>query len=81
MAIKAVNNTAGPDGLVPILLVFSLYLRITDQDPLVPTITKRAKAIRIAIKEVRSLYAKRQVWEALIARNRPNTTRILNLLL
>ena len=26
MAIKAINNSAGPDGLVPMLLVFSAYL-------------------------------------------------------
>jgi len=25
IAIKAVNNSAGPDGLIPILLVFSAY--------------------------------------------------------
>ena len=25
MAVKAVNNSAGPDGLVPILLVFGAY--------------------------------------------------------
>jgi hypothetical protein len=43
-------------------------------------IIKRAEAIYMAIKEVRKLYAKRQVQEALIAKNRPNTTGILNLL-
>ena len=26
MAVKAVNNSAGLDGLIPILLVFSAYL-------------------------------------------------------
>ena len=25
IAVKAVNNSAGPDGLIPILLVFSAY--------------------------------------------------------
>ena len=25
MAVKAVNNSAGPDGLIPILLVFGAY--------------------------------------------------------
>ena len=61
MAVKAVNNTAGPDGLVPTLLVFRAYPRITDQDPPAATITKRAKAIRTAIKEVRRSYTERQV--------------------
>src|SRR5580692_12699420 len=39
MAIKALNDTAGPDGLVPTLLVFRAYPRMTDLDPLTPTMT------------------------------------------
>ena len=61
IAIKAINNITRPDKLVLTLLVFRLYLKITDQDPPAPTITKRAKAIYIAIKEVRRFYAERQV--------------------
>ena len=34
MVIKAVNDFAGLDGLVPILLVFGAYLWITDDSPL-----------------------------------------------
>ena len=30
MAVKAVNDSAGPDGLVPMLLVFGAYPRTTD---------------------------------------------------
>jgi len=26
MAVKAINNSVGPDGLVPMLLVFNAYL-------------------------------------------------------
>ena len=33
MAVKAVNDTSGPDGLVPTLLVFGAYPRITEFDP------------------------------------------------
>ena len=61
MVVKAVNDIVRPDKLVLTLLVFGLYPRITDQDPPAPTITKRAKAIYIAIKEVRRFYAERQV--------------------
>jgi hypothetical protein len=61
MAVKAVNNTTGLNRLVPTLLVFRAYPRITEQGPLLPVIIKRAKAIRTAIKEIRRLYAKRQV--------------------
>ena len=39
MAIKAVNNTAGPNSLIPILLIFGSYLRITEDSPLSPIIT------------------------------------------
>jgi hypothetical protein len=38
MAIKAVNNTAGPDGLILILLVYRAYSRISNLDPPAPFI-------------------------------------------
>jgi len=33
MAVKAVNNTTGPNGLVPTLLVYRAYLRMSKLDP------------------------------------------------
>jgi hypothetical protein len=33
MAVKAVNNTTSPNGLVPTLLVYKAYLRISNLDP------------------------------------------------
>jgi hypothetical protein len=74
IAVKAVNNTTGLNGLVPTLLVFKAYPRITEQDPLSPIIIKRAEAIRIVIKEIQRLYAKRQVQEALAIQNGPDTS-------
>ena len=56
MAIKAVNNLAGLDRIVPTLLVFGVYPRIMNIDPLLLSVIKRAEAIRIATKEVRRLY-------------------------
>ena len=79
MAIKAVNDSAGPDGLVPTLLVFGAYPRMTNDSPLSPFIVQRAEAIRKAIKEVWRLYATRQVNDALGIRNSPNTLTTLNL--
>jgi len=79
MAVKAVNDTAGPNGLVPILLVFGAYPRITEQDPPSPAIIKRAEAIRTAMKEIRRLHAERQVQEALAMRNGPDTSQVLDL--
>jgi hypothetical protein len=81
MAVKAVNDSAGPDGIVPTLLVFGAYPRLTRDSPPSPSITKRAKAIHKAIKEVRRLLAERQVTDALGIRNGPNTKKLLELLL
>ena len=33
MAVKAVNNTAGPNRLVPTLLIYGTYLKINKLDP------------------------------------------------
>ena len=69
MAVKAVNDTAGPDGIVPTLLVFGAYPRMTASSPPSPSILQRAEALRKATKEVRHLYAERQVKDALQMRN------------
>ena len=45
MAVKAVNDTAGPNGLVPTLLVYGAYLRISKLDPPAPSIIDRAAII------------------------------------
>ena len=55
MAIKAINNLAKPNKIIPTFLVFRVYPRITKIDTLLLSITKRAKAIRVATKEVRRL--------------------------
>ena len=45
MAVKAVNDTAGLDGLVPTFLVYGAYLRISSLDPPALSIMERAAAI------------------------------------
>ena len=57
MVFKALNNTAGPDGLVPTLLVFGAYLRMAELDVLLPTVTQRANAVKKAIVEICKLRA------------------------
>jgi hypothetical protein len=52
MAVKAINNLARPDGIIPTLLVFRVYPRMTKIDALLLSVTKRAKAIQAATKEV-----------------------------
>jgi len=76
MAFKALNDTAGPEGLVPTLLVFGAYPYITESDPPAPTIAQRAAAIKRAMAEIRKLRAERQVTEALRTRNGPRTNDI-----
>ena len=58
MAVKAVNDTAGPNGLVPTLLVYGVYPRISNLDPSAPSIMERVAAIRKAMAEIVKLRAK-----------------------
>ena len=58
MAVKAVNNTAGPNRLVPTLLVYRAYLRISKLDPPTPSITDQAAIIQKVIAEIVKLQAK-----------------------
>jgi hypothetical protein len=58
MAVKAVNNTTSPDRLVPTLLVYGAYLRISNLDPPTPSITERVATIQKAMAEIVKLRAK-----------------------
>ena len=79
MAVKAVNNTASPNRLVPTLLVYRAYLRMGKLDPPAPSITDQAAAIRKAMAKIVKLWAKQTVNNALHHRNGPNTTLVHNL--
>jgi hypothetical protein len=79
MAFKALNDTAGPDGLVPTLLVFGAYPRMTELDAPSPTVTQRANAVKKAMAEIRKLRAERQVADALNMRNGPRTDAVHDL--
>ena len=81
MAVKAVNDTAGLDGLVPTLLVYGAYLRISNLDPPALSIMERAATIQKAIAKIIKLQAKQTVNSALYYCNRPNTTLVYDLLL
>lgn len=79
MAIKAINDTAGPDGLVPTLLVFGAYPRITTESPISPSTMKRGEAIWKAMVALRKATAQRQISEALRTRNGLSTAEVLAL--
>lgn len=57
MAVKVVNNTAGPDYLVPILLIFGTFLYMHSMDPLASSIIKKAVIIDKTMNEVRKIEA------------------------
>jgi len=79
MAVKAINDTAGPDGLVPTLLVYGAYLRMSNLGPPAPSIIEQAAAIQKVMAEIVKLRAKQTVNNALHYRNGPNTTSVHNL--
>jgi hypothetical protein len=81
MAIKAVNDTVGPDGLIPTLLVFGTYPRMTTTNTPSLTVTKHNKAITKAMKQIAELHVKRQVTDVLRQQNRPNISDTLNVLI
>ncbi|KAI0992924.1 hypothetical protein K3495_g15260 [Podosphaera aphanis] len=76
MALKAINDTAGPNGLVPTVLVFGAYPRMSNSDAPSTSIVARAAAIEKAMAEVRKCHASRKVADAMDTRNRPITKHI-----
>lgn len=79
MAVKAVNDTAGPNGLIPTLLVFGAFPRMSREDRPTASNTQRATTIRQAMAEVRRCHSARQIKDALRMRNGPNITSTLSL--
>ncbi len=71
MAIKAIHDTASPNGLVLILLAFRVYLCISKYDAPAPTMTQHAAAIKDAMKELRRVRTEGQVANDLNQRNKP----------
>ena len=81
MAFKAINDTIGPDGIIPILLVYSTLPRISKYDPLLPLVVQRLNALRKAIEEIKRIRASYEVVRALNVYNRPSIADIYELLL
>jgi len=64
MAVKATYDIAGLDGIVPTLLVYAAYLRMSADDPRLASIAQRVVAIRHAIADVGKCYIVKKVVEA-----------------
>ena len=79
MSVKALNDTAGPNGLMPTLLVFGAYPRINSNSPPSPEIMKRAEAVKKAVKMLCENCANVDVNRALNTRNGPRTDDVARL--
>src|SRR5438045_6376656 len=79
MAVKAVNDTAGPNRLVPTLLVFSAFPQISHTNPPAPSVTQCAAAIKAAMTEIGKLHAKCQISDLLQQQNGPQTLQAHNI--
>ena len=73
------NDTVGPSGLVPTLLVFRAYPRLTELDPPSPSIIQYTNTIKHTTQEVAKLYTTRKVKDTLHQCNRPQTQSVYNL--
>ena len=73
MALKAVNDSIESHELVPILLIFGAYSRMTELDAPSPTISQRAIIMKKVMNEMRKLNVNRQVNDALNTRNGSST--------
>ena len=78
-AVKAVNDTAGPDGLIPTLLVYGAYPRLSKEDKPTPSNTARARAIERAMDDVRRSNAKIAITEAIRTTRGPDVAAVLGL--
>lgn len=75
MSVKAVNDSIGPDGLIPTLLVYGAIPRLglpTDKPS--PDMHSRALALRKATESMSRYFAKRQVDSAVKTRNGPDVS-------
>ena len=71
IAVKEINDTAGPNSLVSTLLVFGAYSHMSKYDSPTPTMTQLAKAIKNTMIKMQIVRAERQVVDAINQRNRP----------
>jgi hypothetical protein len=79
IAVKAVNNTVGSNGLIPTFLVFGAFPRISHISPPSSSMTARGETIRKIMAEAYKLKAAHQVANVLAIRNGLNIEDMLRL--
>lgn len=57
--MKTMNNTTGLNELVPTLLVFGIYPKISKSSAPNPTLLQYLKTIEKAIKKIRKMYTQK----------------------
>lgn len=76
---KAINNSVGPNSLVPTLLVFGAYPHMANIDIHSSSINQHSIAIYKAMEKFRRSHASREVNDVLNTRNSPSTSLIHDL--
>ena len=77
IAVKAMNDTMGPEGLVPSLLVFGVLPRMPPRKPNLPGHEDRIRALQIARLEMSEIVAKLKVTTALRTRVPPAASYLI----
>ncbi|KAI1003567.1 hypothetical protein K3495_g4641 [Podosphaera aphanis] len=78
MAVKAINDSVVPHGLILTLLVHGAYPRLTQESAPFPSILARAEAIDKTMKQITQIQAKRGVRDVLAIRKGPNNSHIMS---
>lgn len=79
LAVKALNDTTGPDGMVPSLLVFGSLPSFPAVNMDLPIQKERMAALQTARKEMASIVARLRVQEALRYKIPPSTHFLIKL--
>ena len=75
------NDTVGPDRLIPILLVYSAYPYISREDKPTPSNIEQVRVIERIIDNVYRLNTKSTITEAIRTTRGPDVAAVLGLLL
>lgn len=78
MALKALKDTAGPNGLVPTLLMFGVMPRIPPAPAAYPDTNARLEAMQAACDELEVINARARVRQALKKRPPPAASLVLS---
>ncbi len=79
MSFKVLNDSIELDDLVPTLLVFEAYPRMTESDASSPTITQRVIVMKKAMNEIKRFMTIRRINDALNIRNESSTASLHDL--